>query len=163
MTVELAQPRFEEPGSLILAGLAKLYTPDKLSFIPTQWTALRNQLGFFHGRVDEKSYGVWSDVLSGTGVFMYFTGVAVGEFAPIHPLLSRVYIQPQRYAVFTHRGSASDIRRTTDAVIGSWLPKSGYQHSRPNEQAPDFIEVYGENFDPTTGLGDIEVWLPVKK
>jgi AraC family transcriptional regulator len=162
MAVQLAEPRFENLGFLALAGLAKRYTPDKLSFIPVQWAELRNQLGYFHGRVGDKSYGVWSDVLSGGGVFMYFTGVAVGEYAPIHPSLSRIQVEPQRYAVFAHRGPASEIRRTMDAIIGEWLPRSGRQHARPNDQAPDLIEVYGENYDPEKGTGDIEVWLPIK-
>jgi AraC family transcriptional regulator len=162
MTADLGQPRFEEPGVLMLAGLAKRYTSDKLALLPIQWSELRSQLGFFHGRLGNKAYGVWNDVISGGPVFTYFAGVAVGEFSPIHPSLSRYRIRPQRYAVFTHRGNAGDIRRTAEAAVGQWLPKSGREHARPDPDAPDFLEVYGETFDPATGSGDIEVWLPVK-
>jgi predicted transcriptional regulator YdeE len=28
--------------------------------------------------------------------------------------------------------------------------------------APDFFERYGEKFDPRTGMGDIEVWIPIQ-
>jgi AraC family transcriptional regulator len=163
MTAQLGEPRYVEPGLLMLAGLAKRYTPDKLSFLPIQWAELRSQLGFFHGRLGDKMYGVWSDVLSGGKIFSYFAGVAVGEYSPIHPSLSRYRIRPQRYAVFSHRGEVSDVRRTAEAAVGQWLPKSGLQHARPDPDAPDFLEVYGENFDPETGTGDLEVWLPVKK
>jgi hypothetical protein len=80
MTAQLGEPRYVEPGLLMLAGLAKRYTPDKLSFLPIQWAELRSQLGFFHGRLGDKMYGVWSDVLSGGKIFSYFAGVAVGEY-----------------------------------------------------------------------------------
>jgi AraC family transcriptional regulator len=163
MSASLAPPRFEDLGLLVLAGLAKRYTSDKLSLIPVQWADFRAQMGFLHGQIGTKTYGAWFDVLEGGGVFTYFTGAAVGEYAPIHPSFSRVYIQPQRYAVFAHSGAASDIRRTVDAIIGEWLPKSGKQHSRFDAAAPDFFEVYGEKFDPQRGTGDIEIWLPIKK
>lgn len=162
MAAQLGEPRFEDGPALMLAGLAKRYTPDKLSFLPVQWSTLRNQLQFIQGTVGSKAYGVWHDVLSGGGVFTYFAGVQVGEFAPVHPSLSRVYIRPQRYAVFSHQGPASELRRTAEAAVGQWLPKSGRQHARPDPDAPDFFEVYGENFNPETGEGDMELWLPVK-
>jgi AraC family transcriptional regulator len=28
---------------------------------------------------------------------------------------------------------------------------------------PDFFERYGEEFDPQTGMGGIEVWIPIKE
>jgi len=28
--------------------------------------------------------------------------------------------------------------------------------------APDFFERYSEEFDPRTGMGGIDVWIPVK-
>ena len=162
MSAQLAEPRYEEPGAILLAGLVQRYTPDKLSYLPVQWSELRSQLGLVHGRIGGKAFGVWSDVLSGAGVFLYFAGVQVGEFAPIHPSLSRYQIRGQRYAAFPHRGPVSELRRTAEAVVGQWLPKSGREHARPDPSAPDFLEVYGENFDPATGAGDMEIWLPVK-
>jgi hypothetical protein len=27
---------------------------------------------------------------------------------------------------------------------------------------PDIVEYYDENFDPQTGMGGIEIWVPVK-
>lgn len=162
MTVQLGEPRLIESGALMIAGLAKRYTPDKLSFLPAQWTQLRNQLQFVTGIVDGKLYGIWNDVMSGGGIFTYFAGAQVGEYAPIHPALSRMYIVGQRYAVFPHRGPVSEVRRTAEAAVSQWLPKSGRQHARPDPEAPDFLEVYGEHFDFDAGQGDVEVWLPVK-
>jgi len=41
------------------------------------------------------------------------------------------------------------------------LPESGYQPPRAAAGAPDFFERYGEGFNPLTGMGDIEVWIPI--
>ena len=40
---------------------------------------------------------------------------------------------------------------------GKWLPESGHEVA----DAPDF-ERYGPEFDPTTGNGGLEVWVPLK-
>ena len=36
-------------------------------------------------------------------------------------------------------------------------PKSGYEIGHPGPDTPDFFERYGEEFDPQTGMGGIEV------
>jgi len=160
----LENPRFVDGQAMLIAGINRRYPRDKLDRIAEQWAALPQQLQFISGRLNAKTYGVWYDVLKpGGGPMHYATGVLVGEFAPIHPSLSRFNIPPQRYAVFAHRGAASEIRKTVDAIFSQWLPKSGKQHHYEGSGAPDFFEVYGENFDPATGLGDIEVWVPIKK
>ena len=41
-------------------------------------------------------------------------------------------------------------------------PGSGHEVARAAGGAPDFFERYGEKFDPRTGMGDIEVWIPIK-
>jgi AraC family transcriptional regulator len=77
--------------------------------------------------------------------------------------MARAVIPAGRYAVFTHRGNAADVRQTVDAALSQWLPKSGKEHFKSARTAPDFLELYGPGFDPKTGLGDIEVWIPIKK
>jgi AraC family transcriptional regulator len=46
-------------------------------------------------------------------------------------------------------------------MIFQWLPTSGHERAKA-QGPPDFFERYGEGFDPQTGYGDIEVWVPVK-
>ena len=61
----------------------------------------------------------------------------------------------------------SEISRTVDAIFHSWLPASGHEHAwsfgAPSEDTLAFFERYGEDFNPATGLGNIEVWVPVKE
>ena len=45
-----------------------------------------------------------------------------------------------------------------NAIWNDWLPASEYKAA----DAPGF-ERYDENFNPHTGLGGFEIWIPVKK
>lgn len=159
----LGQPRFMDRAAFQVVGLAKRYPPDKLSLIPAQWADLRSQAAYVTGRVGGDAYGVWYDVLNGENVFTYVTGFVVGAFAPVHPALSRMRIVAQHYAVFAHTGPIGEIRQSMDSVLNDWLPKSGRQHARPDPAAPDFFERYGADFNPETGLGTVEIWLPIKR
>jgi AraC family transcriptional regulator len=60
--------------------------------------------------------------------------------------------------VFKHSGHISTIRSTWNAVWNQWFPQSGYEAL----DAPDF-ERYGEEFDPDSGDGGLEIWIPVKQ
>ncbi|MFO1016907.1 MAG: GyrI-like domain-containing protein [Hyphomonadaceae bacterium] len=160
----LEKPRFVDSPALYIVGLAKRYPRDQLSLIPHLWEILSEQMQFMSGRVGGKTYGVWYDVLKpGGGPMIYGAGVLTGEFAPVHLNFSRFNLPAQRYAVFPHKGAAADIRRTVDAIFTEWLPKSGKQHHVQAEGAADFFECYSEDFDRTTGRGEIEIWVPIKK
>jgi AraC family transcriptional regulator len=73
-----------------------------------------------------------------------------------------VNVPAQRYAVFAHSEHVSKLRNTCEAIWRQWLPNSGHEFARPAPGAPDFFERYGPGFNPQTGMGDIEVWVPVK-
>jgi len=45
-----------------------------------------------------------------------------------------------------------------NAIWNSWLPQSGYVAA----DAPG-LERYDERFNPETGLGGFEIWIPVRK
>ncbi len=156
----LGQPRIVDGKTLTIVGLIKRYTPQTLSQTGLQWFEMQSRMANVTGRVDGNAYGVWYDVLKGGGEFSYVTGVAVGEFAPVDPQFSRAVMARLTYAVFQHQGPAQDIRRTVDAIMSQWLPKSGRELAQIDD-APDFVEVYSEEFN-RTGSGPIEIWLPIK-
>jgi AraC family transcriptional regulator len=66
-------------------------------------------------------------------------------------------IAAQKYAVFSHREHISTIRSTLNTIWNKWLPESGLEVV----DAPDF-ERYGEGFDTRTGVGGLEIWIPIK-
>ena len=87
----------------------------------------------------------------------YIAGVEVSDFTDTPAELTRLRIPEQRYAVFRHEDHISSIRGTVSAIWNNWLPESDYQASG----GPDF-ERYDESFDPETGLGGVEIWVPIK-
>jgi len=74
---------------------------------------------------------------------------------------SVITIPAQKYAVFPHRGHVSELRETLDG-IDKWLPGSGLEAACGSAETPSFFERYSEEFDPRTGMGGMEVWIPIK-
>ncbi|MFT3885638.1 MAG: GyrI-like domain-containing protein [Flavobacteriales bacterium] len=62
------------------------------------------------------------------------------------------------YAVFIHRGPASDGPRTFRYIFGTWLPASRYEV----DQRPHF-EVMGPGYDPDAEEAEEALWIPVRE
>jgi len=88
----------------------------------------------------------------------YMAGVEVADFSDLPGDFARLRIPGHLYAVFTHQGHASAVRSTMNAIWNNWLPASGYEAA----DAPGF-ERYDEAFNPDTGLGGFEIWIPMRK
>ena len=78
------------------------------------------------------------------------------HFSGIPSEWRRLRIPEQTYAVFSQHDHISTIRATWNTIWNRWLPDSGFDRA----DAPDF-ERYGENFNPATGTGGFEIWIPV--
>ena len=111
----------------------------------------------FPDRVGKVAYGVCCNG-DDSGNFDYIAGVEVSDFSDLPREFSRVRIPEQKYAVFTHSDHISTIRRTINTIWNHWLPASGMKAA----DAPNF-ERYDEKFDPATGNGGLEIWIPVKE
>lgn len=152
----LAPPRIEERGALLLAGLAERYTCDSSAAIPAQWQRFLPQFGRVPGQVAQVAYGVNYNG-DDDGNFDYLCGVEVRDFSRLPKEAARVRVAARRYAVFRHDDHISTIRRTHNTIWSVWLPSSRYAVA----DAP-FFERYDEKFDAATGLGGVEIWLPVE-
>ena len=153
---ELAEPRFETRKAFLVAGLSKRYDYESCGAgIPAQWQRFAPHIGNVPGQIGSDAYGVRYN--SDDSGLDYLCGVEVGEFSQLSPDLSRVRVPANRYAVFTHHGHISAIRSTWATVWNKWLPKSGHQLA----DAPDF-ERYDSRFDPRTGNGEVEIWVPLQ-
>ncbi len=64
-----------------------------------------------------------------------------------------------RYARILHRGHISTIRATCAAIFEDWLPGSGHEQ---RHDVLSFVEYYGPDFNPDTGLGTVEIWIGLK-
>lgn len=125
--------------------------------IPGQWQRFGAHIGRIPGQIGSAAYGVCSR-FDADGSYDYLAGVEVKDFAGLPAEWDRLRIPDQRYAVFAHRDHVSSVSRTWDAIMSLWLPKSGLEAV----DAPQF-EKYTDAFDPRTGLGGLEIWIPVRK
>jgi AraC family transcriptional regulator len=151
----LAAPRFTTSKPLLVAGIGERYTWESGAAIPGQWQRFHQSVANFPGRIGQVAYGVCCNG-DDAGNFDYIAGVEVPDFSDLPRDFSRVRIPEQKYAVFTHSEHISTIRRTINTIWNQWLPASGLKAA----DAPNF-ERYDENFDPLTGNGGLEIWLPV--
>jgi AraC family transcriptional regulator len=154
----LKPPRFETSKPLLVAGVAERITHDNQGAgIPNLWQRFHQSVENIPGRIGTVAYGVCCNG-DDSGNFDYIAGVEVSDFSDLPREFSRVRIPEQKYAVFTHAEHISTIRRTVNTIWNHWLPVSGMKAA----DAPNF-ERYDEKFDPSTGDGGLEIWIPVKE
>jgi AraC family transcriptional regulator len=153
----LQAPRFTTGKAFLVAGVGERYNCESAAGIPGQWQRFHQTVENIPGRIGKVAYGVCCNA-DDAGNFDYIAGVEVADFSDLPRQFSRVRIPEQRYAVFTHRDHISTIRRTVNTIWNHWLPGSGLKAA----DAPSF-ERYDENFDPQTGNGGLEIWIPVKE
>jgi AraC family transcriptional regulator len=152
----LQPPRFVNGKPLLVAGLKAHYSPDGSSGIPAQWQRFLPHFGHVPGQIGNTAYGVMYNTDDDNN-FDYIAGVEVPDFSKMPPDLDRVRIPEQRYVVFSHPGHISEIRRTWNTIWNKWFPESGHEPA----DGPVF-ERYGETFDPQTGNGGFELWIPLR-
>lgn len=127
--------------------------------IPSQWQHFEPYLDKVPSQVGAVSYGVVFSHESAS--FDYLCAVEVSDPSRVPAEFSTSYIPAQQYAVFPHRDHVSRIRETMDAIFGVWLPGSKFSTPPAGPDTVSFFERYGEAFDPASGRGDVEIWLPV--
>jgi AraC family transcriptional regulator len=158
LTENLQAPRFETGKAMLVAGVGERYNHANggTAAIPGQWQRYHQKVDEIPDRVGNVAYGVCCNG-DDSGNFDYIAGVEVSDFSNLPREFSRVRIPAQRYAVFRHSEHISTIRRTVNTIWNHWLPESGLCVA----DAPNF-ERYDEKFDPATGSGGLEIWVPVK-
>jgi AraC family transcriptional regulator len=152
----LPPPRFEKLKPLLVAGLCERYNRESSTAIPAQWQRFQPYIGNIPGQIGSTAYGVCFNTDEDCN-FDYIAGVEVTDFSRLSAELARVRVPAQTYAVFSHSDHVSTIRRTIMTIWNKWLPESDLEVA----DAPDF-ERYGKEFDPRTGMGGLEIWIPIK-
>ena len=153
----LKAPRFETSKPLLIAGISERCTHENGGAgIPNQWQRFNQKVDDIPDRIGKVAYGVCCN--GDDSGFDYIAGVEVADFSDLPREFARVRIPEQKYAVFTHAEHISTIRRTINTIWNHWLPVSGMKAA----DAPSF-ERYDENFDPATGNGGLEIWIPVRE
>jgi AraC family transcriptional regulator len=158
VTVRLPPPRVETPGPLLIAGLGRRFAFSDFAGIPALWQELHPHLGAIRGQRGSVSYGVVAHVAAGGESYFYLAGVEVSDVSDLDPSFTAIRLPAQRWAVFSQEGHITTIVSTITAVFREALPAAGLTAA----DMPDLLERYGENFDPHTGKGGFEIWVPVR-
>jgi AraC family transcriptional regulator len=146
------EPEIALRGPLHLAGLSVRVTMEDMAPIGALWMRFDCRVP---GQVAPDAYGVSH---SGDGrAFTYLAAVAAGDPAAVPEAFDRFEFARQECAVFRHESGTTRLRETLEAIYRRWLPASGRQAAAG---AP-CIEHYGAAFDPATGTGRIDIWLPL--
>ncbi|WP_390836107.1 GyrI-like domain-containing protein [Tautonia plasticadhaerens] len=153
----LTSPTFQEAPELLLAGLAESYDAETRARIPRQWERLATRLGEIPGRVGDDSFGACWNAAPGC-TFDYLAGVAVSSAEGLPEGFRALKVDARRYAVFAHPGHVSGLPGTIDAIWSRWAPECGLRLSADSP----CLERYSNAFDPASGTGGIEVWVPLE-
>jgi AraC family transcriptional regulator len=153
--IDLNPPRLQNGERLFIAGLGARYSFEASQAIPDQWRRFAPHIGHVAGQLTPQSDGVAFN-FDDAGTFTYVAGVRARDFSAIPGDFATVVIEPRRYAVFTHNGHVSGLHRSHYTIWNNWASKSEFAIAL----APNF-ELYHRDFDPVTGLGTIEIWMPL--
>ncbi|NOT78429.1 MAG: AraC family transcriptional regulator [Bacteriovoracaceae bacterium] len=155
--IEITKPRFEMLEAGIYAGIAVHYDCDDLGGIPNQWQKAMPFLEEISTRVGHDLFGICYNY-DEAGFVDYMCAAEVKSSHGLPRELTAMSVDKQLYAVFLHQDHISEIRVTIGAVWNQWFPYSGYGVV----EGPMF-ERYDQRFDTVTGLGGVEIWMPVVK
>lgn len=156
--VRLPPPRLVSPGPLLIAGIGRRFAADDFAGIPALWQELHPHLGEIPGQKGSAAYGLVADTAAAGDAVFYLAGVEVSDLRGLDDSFTGVRLPAQRWAVFPHEGHVTAIASTLHAVFSQALPAAGLTAG----DTPDLLERYDESFDPWTGAGGFEIWVPVR-
>lgn len=92
-------------------------------------------------------------------VFTKWAAVEVAEnnVEPTPQDMSIYMLEGGTYAVFAHKGPASDFPRLMQSIFVDWMPNSGYKLADR-----EHFEVLPEGYIPTDRQAQEDVWIPVE-
>lgn len=156
--IELAEPEIASRGPLLLAGLPRHLQFSERGAIPNLWAQFGALIPSIPKTGPGVTYGVVSAPPPGEEGFEYAPSVAISSTDELPDGLKAIRIAQQSFAVFRHPGHVADMPAVCGAIFGEWCANT--QH-RPAEIPVQMLEFYPEAFNPMTGEGGFEIWLPL--
>jgi AraC family transcriptional regulator len=150
--------RYVNGPAMTIAGYLEHFSPQAIGDIPKLWHRFGPRIESIAGRVDGEAYGVLPKLMRADAPIAYMAGVPMLASATIAPEYAVLKIPARRYAVFAHDGHIAMLRDTVGRAVIGWLPTSNKQI----DGEPEMLEFYGPSYDPATGRGQIEIWLPIR-
>jgi AraC family transcriptional regulator len=157
--MEVMEARIVRKPSFAVIGMGRRFMPTS-THIPELWGRFVPRIHEVPHRRGLHTLGVCVDADPGTVDevgFTYVAGVEVERVDALPDGMLVITVPANTYAVLTHRGHISRLPDTVKHVWGRWLPASGYHHV----PAPDFELYDPERWDPGTGDGDVDLYVPI--
>ena len=151
-----AEPEIRSREGFVVAGLARGYDMETRVAIPQLWQAFVPHIGSIPGRIGAGTYGLCIPTQPPGDSFTYVAGVEVAAADGLEAPLQGFAVPAAEYLVFTHEGPLDTLQQTMAYIFGTYLPESDFEPAG----TADF-ERYDDRFDPETGLGGLEIWVPV--
>jgi len=154
--VALPPPRFVSGDAMLVVGLVERHSFGATQGIPGQWQRFMQHYADIPDKMQPIPLGISAN-MDGDGNFEYMAAVQVSKASDLPKGLQQWRIPAQHYAVFRHDAHVSTIGQTYSAIFNAWLPA----HGRRAANGPT-IEHHLEAFDPRTGLGGVDIWIPLE-
>ncbi len=151
-------PRFVAAGEIVVIGLFRRQRLDYTWPIAGQWQDFIPLHSGFGPQDRTAPIGIVGG-LDQDGGFDYGCAAEAAATADVPAGLSRRRLAPQLYAVFSHRGHVAAIDGSYAAIWDCWMPEAVGHAPVP---APT-LERYAPQFDPQTGEGGVDLWVPVAR
>jgi AraC family transcriptional regulator len=157
----LAPPRFVNREPMLLTGLREAMCENFADEITRLWQDFIGIMDKISHKVDGNCYGLCMKETQDGPELYYMACCEVSDFVDLPSALSPVILPSHCYAVFIHSGPVAHIKQTIFAIFDDWLPHSDYELAQQSAHCLHHLEKYSEQFDPVTGLGGMEIWVPV--
>jgi AraC family transcriptional regulator len=89
--------------------------------------------------------------------FEKWAAIEVYDFDEIPPEMESLLIPSGLYAVFIHKGAATEAHKTYNAIFIEWLPNSPYTV----DDRPHFA-IMGRKYKKDNPESEEEIWIPIK-
>lgn len=156
-TTKLGEPSIDAKAAMLIVGLSEHYSCNQdAGGIPAQWQRFVSYLGRIPQQKSTDTFGVVYNT-DDAGNMDYLSGVEVRDLSQPPRELSCLRLPERKYAVFFHPGHISTVRSSWNYIWNEWLPRSQFQLA----DAP-VLEHYDARFDPQTGSGGVELWVPLQ-
>lgn len=157
--ITLPPPVVEDRPALRIAGLNSHFTFQTMDTIPNLWQRFGPYIPEMERGTPGPAFGVTGPMPDGSEGFDYFAAAPLPRGSELLPGLTEMTLPAGTYARFSHEGHISTIRATCGAVYETGLPALGRE---PDTTWFSFVEYYGPDFEPSTGLGTVEIWVKLK-
>ncbi len=146
-------------GPMLFVGIRKYFRFEDRGGVPALWQTFAPHIGTMPTEVQGAIYGLCLGPADGNDEFGFddMPAVEVRSLDDLCERVSSVRRAGRTWAIFQHREHVSSIGLTCGAA-GEWFAQSG---RAPPSGTLQMIERYGAGFDPRTGSGGCEVWLPL--